>query len=58
MKKQRVPMFVRVEKELKTRLEIETKRQKTSLARLIDAILRQYLEEDKDGQDTITARKT
>ena len=58
MKKQRVPMFVRVEKELKTRLEIETKRQKTSLARLIDTILRQYLEEDKDGQDTITARKT
>lgn len=51
-------MFVRVEKSLKERLDEETKQKKTSIAKLMDAILRQHFEEKTNGKNATATRQT
>jgi len=56
-KKQRVTLFVRVDPDLKTKLLNKTTQENISLAKLLDRILRSFLEAD-NGSERITDRQT
>ena len=55
---QRVTLFARISCDTKKMIDDEVIRQKTSQARLVDRILRQYFEEGNDGSNTIATRST
>jgi len=54
--KQRVTLFVRVDPDVKTKLLNKTTEEKISLAKLLDRILRGFLEAD-NGSERITSRQ-
>ena len=52
---QRVTLFARISCDTKKMVDDEVKRQKTSQAKLVDQILRQYFQEENDDKNTIPA---
>ena len=55
-RKQRVGMFVRVEKNLYENIERTAKTKEISKAKLMNKILRQFFGEEKNGKNSITNR--
>jgi metal-responsive CopG/Arc/MetJ family transcriptional regulator len=53
---QRVGMFVRVEKNLYESFDRTAKTKKTSKAKLMNIILRQFFNEENDGTNTLSNR--
>jgi metal-responsive CopG/Arc/MetJ family transcriptional regulator len=53
---QRIGMFVRVEKNLYENIDRTAKNKEISKAKLMNTILRQFFNEEKDGKNTLSDR--